>query len=232
MLLFHRTSTMIFIIIFIIFCVNEWVLGEMINWVGGLAIESRVIMRWNISVWLPSNLYEYFYIYIWIWFLFVIIIFVCFVIFYCWVWLKCLWGGIFLLYCIEYINARVILTNFFIIFFRVFMDCEWCGVGGTGGKGWTDICVYNMYRVGRLAMGWMNDDMLYVFFFHLFCSHLRPFSFFNVPPYLGLVPIKSIISGIQLANIAWDTRVNTRTEEQEIKQKSILWIYVIMYNLV
>lgn len=34
-------------------------------------------------------------------------------------------------------------------------------------------------------------------------SHLRPRSFFSVPPYLGLVPIKSIISGIQLANIAY-----------------------------
>lgn len=32
--------------------------------------------------------------------------------------------------------------------------------------------------------------------------HLRPLSFFSVPPYFGLVPIKSMISGIQLANIA------------------------------
>lgn len=34
-------------------------------------------------------------------------------------------------------------------------------------------------------------------------SHLLPLSFFSVPPYFGLVPIKSIISGIQLANIAY-----------------------------
>lgn len=33
-------------------------------------------------------------------------------------------------------------------------------------------------------------------------SHLRPLSFLSVPPYFGLVPIKSIISGMQLANIA------------------------------
>lgn len=34
-------------------------------------------------------------------------------------------------------------------------------------------------------------------------SHLRPRSFFKVPPYFGLVPIKSMISGIQLAKIAY-----------------------------
>lgn len=44
--------------------------------------------------------------------------------------------------------------------------------------------------------------------------HLRPLSFFNVPPYLGLVPIKSIISGIQLANIAY-------TRQQKDKQDNI-----------
>ena len=32
--------------------------------------------------------------------------------------------------------------------------------------------------------------------------YLRPRSFFSVPPYLGLVPIRSIISGIQLAKMA------------------------------
>lgn len=41
------------------------------------------------------------------------------------------------------------------------------------------------------------------FFLVVVKSHLRPRSFFSVPPYLGLVPIKSIISGIQLANIAF-----------------------------
>ncbi|GBP18940.1 hypothetical protein EVAR_20472_1 [Eumeta japonica] len=34
-------------------------------------------------------------------------------------------------------------------------------------------------------------------------AHLRPRSFLRVPPYLGLVPIRSMISGIQLAKIAW-----------------------------
>lgn len=36
-------------------------------------------------------------------------------------------------------------------------------------------------------------------------SHLRPRSFFKVPPYLFRVPIRSIISGIQLANMAYTT---------------------------
>ena len=34
-------------------------------------------------------------------------------------------------------------------------------------------------------------------------TYLRPRSFFSVPPYLDLLPTRSIISGIQLANIAY-----------------------------
>lgn len=45
-------------------------------------------------------------------------------------------------------------------------------------------------------------------------SHLLPRSFLRVPPYLGLVPIRSIISGIQLAKMAY-THKKTRTMDDD-----------------
>lgn len=48
--------------------------------------------------------------------------------------------------------------------------------------------------IGCGQLGWTQWQVV---------SHLRPLSFFSVPPYFGLVPIKSIISGMQLANIAF-----------------------------
>lgn len=50
----------------------------------------------------------------------------------------------------------------------------------------------------------INVDSLGMHFLRY--SHLLPLSFFRVPPYFGLVPIKSIISGIQLANMAYTPR--------------------------
>jgi hypothetical protein len=40
--------------------------------------------------------------------------------------------------------------------------------------------------------------------------HLLPRSFLRVPPYLGLVPIRSIISGIQLAKMAYTHKKRRR----------------------
>lgn len=59
--------------------------------------------------------------------------------------------------------------------------------------------------------------------------HLRPRSFFKVPPYFGLVPIKSMISGIQLAKIAYARQINICNNSRVIKQH--IWGYFLHINL-
>lgn len=60
-----------------------------------------------------------------------------------------------------------------------------------------------------LIVNGLQENMLMVALAAWF-SHLLPRSFFKVPPYLGLVPIRSIISGIQLAKMAYTRTVCTR----------------------
>lgn len=69
--------------------------------------------------------------------------------------------------------------------------------------------------IGCGQLGWTQWQVV---------SHLRPLSFFSVPPYFGLVPIKSIISGMQLANIAFGPSTTGHTGIHARSSSLFIWM--------
>ena len=65
----------------------------------------------------------------------------------------------------------------------------------------------------------LSNIQIFLFFVNYTC--LLPRSFLYVPPYFGLVPIRSMISGMQEANKAW-----REMAKKQMRPKNVIWLKI------